>query len=526
MSAADFTLGLFMGHDQAAAVVENGRVVRAMEEERPTRQKHFGPAHGRAPDRTLAWLESEGYGKDAASVVSFGTPLPGGDMKTSVAFAYGRSATPPPVPPTQSYNHHRCHIATAAVWSDWDDCYVLAIDGGGHGEYGMAARVRNGTSIDVLGVDSMDSTQTITHPGGFYLQATASLGFGPLRDEGKVMCLAATGDPAVYRHLFDRYRIEPFRVTDKTQPGIHRDFAFTPKPEVLWDLLGKDVCTTGQSRADLAAAIQETFERMILADVEAFVPPGAKLAVAGGSFANVVINRLLVQKGYELFVAPPMNDGGIAAGAALLAANAQPYWLDDVYLGVDAGEVPTSGDKAVSPTAVAKMIADGAVVGLCQGRCEYGPRALGNRSILFDPRRAEIAVKVNTMLRRSGFMPFAPAMLYGHASLMLEDGWQRAAHAMNFMTVSWPVKPEWRERLQGVVHVDGTCRPQFVSGCTNPFYEEVIKAFGDLTSVYVIGNTSYNIHESPIVCDLAQARADFEAGACDVLVCADGLVTR
>lgn len=503
--ALPLSTGVYLQHDQCVAAAVDGVVVAASEEERFTRVKHSNPPQSRSPVHAEQWLRTLGYGR--ADKLCFADPTHNPSASNQELFDYTTLRGVPFV-----FEHHLCHAATAYYWSGWEDCYILVIDGGGSHYYGLAAHGRDG-KISTIAVDRMDNPRSVTNPGSIYLNMTHALGFKMLQDEGKIMCLAASGDPQRFRSAFS-YDIQPFHVEDRRHLGAHRDNIWHPgDPKHLSATVNANV-TSGQARADMAATTQVLFEEMIWTDVRAYVPRGARLAVAGGCFANVTMNRKLLDWVDDLFVVPPMHDGGLAAGAALLG---QPRIsrLQDVYLGLDVGA------PKVDPRAVAEAIAAGAVVAVCAGRAELGPRALGDRSVLADPRKPETVARVNQMLGRDGFMPFAPVLLADHAPEVLEPAWEKAQHAAEFMTVAFAVRPGWVQCMPAVVHVDGTCRPQVLHEYVNPWYYAVVKEFYRATGVPCLLNTSFNLHGRPICNSAEHARDDFAGGAGDLLVLGD-----
>lgn len=510
------TIGIYAGHDQGAAAVEDGRVLLAMEEERPTRRKHAEPPPHH-PGETLAWLAGQGHTLQDADRVALADPLPHqGALRDGIASVELDVALEPKV---RLVEHHLAHAALGVAWSGWDDCHVLVIDGGGSVSYALAARAVGGR-LEEIARDDMANARSIMNPGLFYLLCTQALGFKPVRDEGKVMCLAARGDKARFPRLFhDRYEVKPFEVTDRRMPGAERkDGTWTPSRDAIREIIGVDP-QDESVRADVAAQVQDFFEHLVWTDVRAHVPRGCRLALAGGCFASVTINRQLLDWASEVFVAPAMNDGGLAAGAALYAEQdglLRPYRVPHVYLGHDAGE------SSADPRQVARRLANGATVGVCQGRSEYGPRALGHRSILADPRDPQMPAKVGGQLRRDLFMPFAPVMLDEEADRILEPTWRRAAHAAEFMTVAFAVQEGWRERLPAVVHVDGTCRPQVLREEVNPFVYAVLREFKAITGVGVLLNTSFNRHGLPIIHGAEDALDHLAEGCADELVLGRG----
>ncbi|HEU5273295.1 MAG TPA: carbamoyltransferase C-terminal domain-containing protein, partial [Xanthobacteraceae bacterium] len=242
------------------------------------------------------------------------------------------------------------------------------------------------------------------------------------------------------------------------------------------------------------------------------------LALGGGVFANVRLNRALLEntRAERLFIFPAMGDEGLPVGGCLLHLRerdggatwqAQRRPLRSLYLGRDhdagfaaaARRLPNVTECADRPVARAvDALAAGRIVAIYTGRMEFGPRALGARSILAAPTRAEINDSLNKRLERSEFMPFAPVVLEEEAATVF-DVTPGNAHAARFMTITCDVKPEWRERIPAVVHVDGSARPQTIRRDDNPLYFDVLAAYYARTGLPVLVNTSFNVHEEPIV---------------------------
>jgi carbamoyltransferase len=275
----------------------------------------------------------------------------------------------------------------------------------------------------------------------------------------------------------------------------------------------------GHDRETIAASIQKVTEDLIQDVVRHWLQKtGARrLGLAGGLFANVRLNRLLAETLPldELFVFPAMGDDGIAVGnglAYLLQRDGLATWLkqrrrlDDVYLGrdYDGGIDDCLGASGVrrlagDPADIATDLIRGDKVGaIYTGRMEYGPRALGNRSILASPHDHAINDNLNKRLDRSEFMPFAPYVLEEDAERVFEIT-AANRYAARFMTITCAVRPEWRERIPAVVHIDGTARPQIVREAANPLFAGILRRFRDATGLPVLINTSFNVHEEPIV---------------------------
>ena len=299
-------------------------------------------------------------------------------------------------------------------------------------------------------------------------------------------------------------------------------------------------------REDVCAWLQRglTQDLLALARHEVATVGGEVLALAGGVFANVRLNQALAEGAgaARLHVFPHMGDGGLAAGAALSVAHRDGgvprERLPHVFLGPspeDVGRVldgvgaPFHVEHPASPDVltrrVAALLAAGKVVAVCRGPMEYGPRALGHRSILAPANDMEVTMRLNASLDRSDFMPFAPVILSdGHEDWI--DLPARARHAATFMTVTAHARPRMRAALPAAVHVDGTLRPQIVEAGTQPFLHAVLTDYHTLTGLPAVLNTSFNLHEEPIVESAAQALATFERARLDALVLGDALVVR
>ena len=262
----------------------------------------------------------------------------------------------------------------------------------------------------------------------------------------------------------------------------------------------------------------------------------SNIALAGGLFANVKINQRVheIPGVQSIFIHPAMSDEGLSVGAALTLnylhsndpASLDRRCFDHVYLGPDYTEADIS--QALETAAVeysyhpnieeeiARLIAEGYVVARFAGRMEYGPRALGNRSILYRPDDPSVNDWLNKNLKRTEFMPFAPSTLAEDADEYYL-GLAGARDAARYMTITFECSQAMRQTCPGVVHVDNTARPQLVSAQDNPGYYKILKAFKERTGVSSIINTSFNIHEEPIVCTPADAIRAFKIGHLDFL---------
>lgn len=412
------------------------------------------------------------------------------------------------------HDHHATHAMAAAWYSGYDDCAVLTIDGVGELNIFHTASTWSQGRLERLGhSDSLGAS-----PGEYYEAITEAMGFIPLRHEGKVLGLAAHGDP---RKLYAQFRRALRAAPRGDSLGNRFESDFTDRP---------DACAAREAyleslvrahpREDAAAAAQAVFEDAIEEVARDLLARTGKrrLAVNGGVFANVKLNqRLAALPGLDrLFVFPAMSDTGNSVGAALFPVSEsdkreKAETLRSVYWGSGWDEQACAQALSAAGFACEKLAEDalvaraadaihaGRVVGWFQGRMEFGPRALGNRSMLARPTDAEINKTLNVRLARTEFMPFAPSVLEEHAAGIF-DNVQKSSDCLPFMTITCNVKPAWRERIPAVVHVDGTARPQTVSRAANPLYWSLIEAYRERSGIPLVLNTSFNVHEEPIVC--------------------------
>lgn len=431
-------------------------------------------------------------------------------------------------------DHHLCHAASAFYVSPFQSAAILTLDGTGE----------DTTTLFAHGVDTqIRPFKRIKLPhslGQFYSAVTNYLGFDMFAgDEWKVMGLAAYGRPEFAEFLSQRV-LPPHGDRDfRVNIGVldhHLAKQYHFGEEIIQQLGAprepKEEIT--QRHADIAASAQHVLENAVLALLEQLHEETGEenLCLAGGVAFNSVMNgRILRESPFRrLFIQPAAGDAGCSLGAAYVVHHAhlkrpRCFQMDHAYWGPDfdgdacgaalraAGlDYETLPDEELLPL-VARMIADGAVVGWFQGRMEFGPRALGNRSFLADPRRSEMRELLNKKVKlREWFRPLAPSILEESSAEFLGK-----PRCDPFMITVFTVLDEQRDRIPAVVHVDGTTRPQTVSRRTNPRYWQLIKEFERLTGVPLLLNTSFNIQE-PIVCRPEDAIKTFQGAAFDALV--------
>lgn len=415
------------------------------------------------------------------------------------------------------HSHHGAHSILAGFYSGFDECLVVTADGFGDLDEAHTSGIYRNGCIEPISV-----TNGVGRSAGlFYMTITELLGFRPVRHEGKVLGLAAFGDPEPLHSAFSRaLRLEADRLTFASdfnnEQSAHQDRVAFLKNAIA-----------GHSRENVAAAAQQVLEDAYVAHIRELVSRTGlhRVAMNGGVAANVKLNQRVAQLDEieRIFVFPGMSDAGNSVGAALLALEQESpgflashqHALQDVYLGPECTdtaiehELQTHGlryeklDEAALVDRAAHVMHDGLVVGWFQGRMEFGPRALGNRSMVGAPTDAGINKSLNDRLDRTEFMPFAPSVLAERADEIFV-GVDKAAHPAEFMTVTFDVREEWKARIPAVVHVDGTARPQLVRADRNPLYHALIKRYGEISGIPLVLNTSFNVHEEPIVCGPAE----------------------
>jgi carbamoyltransferase len=433
--------------------------------------------------------------------------------------------------PVTFYDHHYCHATGAYYHSNFERALVVTLDGGGDGRSGSVYVGDNGCLTPLAGIDSYDSL------GNFYSYVTALCGFKAEKHEGKVTGLAALGQPLyadTLRH-FVRYQ-EPGQIR-YTVPMYHRS--------ALRRIAAR--LPAGADRTSLAASVQLVLEEIGTEFIRYWLRrTGLRhVAVAGGVFANVKFNQRVheLQEVDHFFVHPAMDDSGLAVGATLAAYAEQPgidpntvrQPLAHLYLGpqysdshirraMSAAGYEGQYDPHI-PESIARLLAEGFVVARFTGRMEYGPRALGHRSILYQTTDPSVNDWLNEKLDRTEFMPFAPATLAEHGPGCYQ-GLAGATDPARFMTITFDCTARMRAASPGVVHVDGTARPQLIDAQTAPDFHAILAAYHRLTGIPSLINTSYNMHEEPIVCTPEDALRSFKRGNLDYLAIGNWLIAN
>jgi carbamoyltransferase len=580
-------------HDSAAALLKDGVLVAAAEEERFTRKKHdYG-----FPQRAIEYvLAAEGIeSREVDYVAFFEKPF----LKFERILMTSLQMFPWALPVFREgmvswlldklwvsaliterlgvprdrilfSEHHLSHAASTYLCSPFDEAAILTVDG--VGEWATATYgVGRGSQIQLH--------RQIEFPhslGLLYSAFTAFLGFEVNEGEYKVMGMAPYGEP---RYL-DKVK-KLIRTSDDGSFALNMEyFSFHRSAEATYnrrfiDLFGeprspalhfftessgypsyfgeppanfKELARLNEHYADVAASIQRATEEVLLAMAHHLQRETGlnKLCLAGGVALNSVANgRILRETAFEeIFIQPSAGDGGGALGAALWAYNtalSQPrrFVLEHAYWGqrFSEGEVrdfleqegiayEALSEEQVLDGTVESLLA-GEVVGWFQDRFEWGPRALGHRSILADPRRADMKDIVNTKIKfREPYRPFAPSVLAERVGDYFDTPGIERQYPSRFMLMVAGVQPEKREVIPAVTHVDGTGRLQTVLRDTNPLYYDLIARFGQATGVPVILNTSFNLRGEPIVTTPREAYSTFSRSGMDTLVMGNCLVRK
>ncbi|PRQ03222.1 carbamoyltransferase C-terminal domain-containing protein [Enhygromyxa salina] len=530
--------------EHAAALLIDGELVSAIEEERLARVRHYTWQHPERPGTSLssdialrledAWppraidavLRTAGLTMDDVDLVA----INGIPARFRQSFAGGGGWRPPPVLRANSVvfvPHHMSHAACVYGLSDYDDAWVLSIDGRGDYE---TATIWRAQGHDLQVVDAVPWQPDCSF-GGVYETVTRVLGFGS-HGQGSTMALAALGQPRIDLSSC-------MSMGDDGKPVLSEWAA-----EKLFDRFarGRDEPITDDHR-DLAASIQQALETTVGDYLAHHIGPSLQgttqnLAVCGGVALNCKMNGVLRDRFQpaDMYVPPGANDAGTAIGAAIIGhreltgelprlglghTHLGPSWSDEaIAAALGRMRVPFTRMRDVGGE-TAELIAAGKIVCWFQGPMEFGPRALGGRSINADPRRDDLKPRLNAMKSREPWRPFGPSVLAGRQSEWFIQDWDS-----RFMLFAVDVRPEKREQIPVVVHYDGSSRPQVVHAEHHPRYHAMISAFEQRTGVPMVVNTSFNRGGEAIACNPVEAMRSFVGLGADAIVLGDSLVLR
>lgn len=555
-------LGIWDGHDSGAALLVDGNLIAAINEERLSRRKleiEF-PRRSIAACLEIGGVTAADVDRVAASTSDVAKTLTRArpSLKESYYRVRRRKQAPGPFaaltkrakyritewPPNRLsralsrrllsrelatlglgratldlHDHHACHAAGAALTSPFDSAVVVTLDGVGDGLSATVSRLEGGT------IERLGATPARDSLGVFFEHVTHLLNMRELEDEGKVMALAdyaapiADDDNPLYAMLRvdDGPRFHACRPTHAMEPLLRNE---------LWHYPNEQFAFMAQRVVERRAAelVDRACQATGIRDV----------ALSGGVASNIKANRAIRRlEGVDrVSVFPHMGDGGLAVGAALLSAHdngePRPEPLADLGLG------PQYDDRALEQAArlenlpfdkpqnledrVLEVIARDGVVLWFEGRMEYGPRALGHRSVLARADRPALRDRLNLVLkRRVWYQPFCPSMLASEARAVLDD-FDGSAATNPHMTMAYQVRRDFREPLAGVINVDGSCRPQILADDHPGAFAALLRAARRKLSRAVLLNTSFNIHGEPLVCQPAEAVDVFLRSGADALV--------
>lgn len=547
-----------LGHDAAAALIRNDEIVAAAEEERFIRTKH---AYGKLPLNSARYcLRHAGIGLDDVDFVAVYWNLPyhyrlrGIDPPFDLASA-ARHLFPrtlfkySKLPKIRFLDHHLCHAASSFRLSGFTESAVLVVDGAGE-DVSTSIWYGDGNSIKLIRRFGIASSL-----GYFYKAATAHVG---LRSDepGKSMALAAYGTEPPRPCFFKLTKKGYSRDSHATiKLGLNGQLDEDQQLRDSWKRLiqsrfgppnvGYNWFTTSRtsrqfvSSCEFMCAVQSTLERILVHLVKVAVKEtdSRNLCMAGGVALNCAANRAVLNSRQveRLFIQPAANDAGCSLGAAMELRAQLGYvsksTMNHAYLGPALGnEVEDTLDKMRIKSSVAgdpeslcaELIADGNIVGWFQGRMEFGPRALGNRSILADPRHMKTKQRLDLEIKfREPFRPYGATIL---------DTWVNdylvAPARSPFMLLNFEIIEGKRKEVPAIVHVDGTTRPQILDKGTNPKFWRLIEEFSSLTGVPMVLNTSLNVKREPIACGWKDALKAFLSSNMDFLIVGNRIIEK
>lgn len=547
-------------HDSSACIVGDGELLFAVAEERISRAKH----DARFPQNAIrACLEFARTRAEQLDEVCFGWPTIGPlyrhDLKCYAAgqipltYLNGLNSTlyflsmwhqesgakkfaqlfGPTRAKMRFVDHHLAHAISAYAYSGFDEASVAVMDGRGAWEATSLWHGRNGRLEHLLTIPFPDSI------GFFYSGFTEFLGFTPNSDEWKVMGLAPYGQPGVDLSAFINVNAAPYRIHSRqlaaNGASAHARMAALLGPPRVAESEIDD------RHKNIAYAVQDACETAMMNVVKLAIDKTGcrKVCLAGGVALNSKANGKIAASGIvdQIFVQPAASDDGVALGAALVPyldsggklpnrAMRHGYWgpsFDDNAIEAALRTYKLRCAKLADPAGAAvELLSQGKILGWFQGRMEFGPRALGSRSILADPRDPEMNAKVNNAVKfREWWRPFAPSLKKEAADEYLES-----ATDSPFMILTAQVRPEKRSVIPAVTHVDGSARPQTVEKEINPIYWRLIDEFGRRTGVPVVMNTSFNLRGEAIVHTPTDAIRTFFSSGMDALVIGSFLVEK
>jgi len=536
-------LGVYDGHDAGAALI-HGDEIHAVNEERLSREKY----HRGFPERSirevmkLSGLESKDIDKIAVAGIYR-------KKKRLLKLKNGLKEIVGDVE-IITVNHHDAHAAGAYFTSGWKKSLVLTIDAAGDGISSAVFLGENGELKKIAESSYLDSL------GDFYASVTEMLGFVPMKHEGKVMALGAYYKDQNYHDFSDCIEVKGLsfdnhlevtgsesvkKLSEKTDFPLNRKKECSnvlrdgEKGHELWSKATRIAASAQKHLEDLLDQLCENIKE----DDRIKGKFKENICYSGGVAQNVRANKILRKNFHNSYIFPHMGDGGLALGAALYVNSKlnerRNHWdwkesLKNVLLGprftskqiesILKEKEELKWEKVVDkPNRISDLLQDSKLVGIFQGKMEYGPRALGNRSIIADPSKLELKKELNKKLGREPFQPFSPTILEEYKDKYLEN-----PSSNKFMTMSFDITEKAENDLSAAIHIDGTCRPQTLNREDNETFYAIIKRFEEKTGIGAVLNTSFNLHGDPIVCNFEEAMDSMKKIGLDFLLCGDYII--
>jgi carbamoyltransferase len=572
-------LGLAISHDASAAITtDQGEIISAIGEERITRVKnHVGlPVNAielltRSIDsseftecvigtnKNLTFLDAKQilFNLDGNPSNPAGKWLPVAPGQKNNLLFYGRTPYEiienklksdfPEVFMGMKFtweNHHDSHLGCALGMSNNKERLLISLDNAGDGESGAIGLTKEGSFRSLQRISSLDSL------GALYSAVTEKYNFRQGSHEGKITGLAALGSHSEAVEILSQFVsvkngrvkvVNVHKLKDVVIGKVASKFGLSLKTKMQLDQIIDLAESKTVNYADLAYAIQFILEKSVLELVSFWIrETGTRdLALSGGVFANVKLNQRIseLDQVNDVQIFPNMGDGGIAVGG-IWSQLAKRGHLSEGALFTDMYLAPNNIDddhfqiqslksdpllvteffpsEALSND-IAHSINSGFIVAFHNGQMEFGPRALGNRSLLIDPRRKDLVSVVNKRLRRTEFMPFAPIVLEEKFNEYFIKSDKQSITPFQFMTMTCNVRNDYWDKIPAVTHRDGTARPQSINKDSNGIIHDVISDFGKITGIYLLVNTSLNIHEEPINYSLNDSIKALKSDAFDIL---------
>lgn len=518
--------------DTSATLMCNGKIIAAIEEERLNRIKH---AAGQLPILSIKEvLQIGGIGINDISTIAFHGETWQGNVEDKIKRHFESYFGFCPL--IKRYHHHNCHAASAFFPSGFDEALIVTIDGSGDG---ICTQIAIGRNHKIQVLERYSRPQSL---GMFYTLFTQICGFNRDTDEYKLMGLAAYGNEKTY-NLDNILQVKEggYYINEDCFVDILPGEPSPTRYEMLYsnNLLSKfnfkrrTEKKISKEYKDLAASVQKKIEVAITTIIKHYIKTTGikKVCLAGGVALNCLVNYKIekLKEVEELYIQPASNDAGISLGAAYLASADEgitdfekqihtfygnEFSCQEIFETINNCNIHCQENDDIIELA-AKLISSNKVIGWYQGRMEFGPRALGNRSILANPTAPNIQELVNKKIKfREGFRPFGASVL--------EEDFHKYFNAKcieaPYMTKLYKVKEEYRDLLKGVTHVDGTCRIQTVNIQQNGLFYNLLSTVKQKTGHGIVLNTSFNLDNEPIVNSPRQAIASFFSSGLDALI--------